>query len=92
MLLSLIGMLFSFFYTVSEGDANAPLLLFSFIINIFVITFFVCLVTDLAETILVCELVEKYLNDERMEENGKDFVAKESHFNEGYDVYPTSRD
>ena len=84
-------MVFSFYYTLEAGDANAPLLLCSFIINIFTITFFICLVTDLAETLLLCELVEKYLNNEQMGENEKYMMEKESQFDEGYDVYPTSR-
>lgn len=62
-MLALIATLCAFFYTASDGGANAPILLLSFVINIFVVTFFVCLVTDLAETILLCELVEKFLRN-----------------------------
>lgn len=56
-----LATLFSFFYTIQDGSANAPALLFSFMINMFTVTFFVCMVTDLAETIFLCDLVKRYL-------------------------------
>ena len=94
-MLSTLATMFSFFYSIqSIGDANAPVLLFSFIINIFTVTFFVCLPADLGESLLVCKLVEKYLNNDQMHEDLKEEREEkgmhESNVNQGYDVYPTS--
>ena len=94
-MLSTLATMFSFIYALSSiGDANAPVLLFSFVINIFVVTFFVSLPADLGESLLVCKLVEKYLNNEAMHEDLKQGREEkrihESNVNEGYDVYPTS--
>lgn len=52
------------------------------------------MITDLAETIFLCDLVKKYLENEGMEEvedyDEVDKNLQESNVNQGYDIYPTS--
>lgn len=39
-------------------------LIFSFIVNLFVVTFFVSLIAEMAEAISLCKLVESYIKNE----------------------------
>jgi len=51
-----------FLYSTATGSTPHQLvLLFSFALNIFVVTFFVSLLKNLAESILLCTLIDKYL-------------------------------
>ncbi len=87
-----------FLYSTATGSTPHQLaLLFSFALNLFVITYFVSLFKNLAESILMCTLIEKYLEGEDMypDENGNGDeiespkpagrkTIQESNVNEGY--------
>ena len=102
-LVASIGTIFCYF-SMHEGTVYLPVLLFSYLVNIFVSTYFVCLIADLSEAILMCDLVEMYLRNENQKagsyhgpQNGQRGRAKssaardiyESNVNEGYDIVPT---
>lgn len=56
-----------FLYSTATGSNPKQLaLLFSFALNLFIITYFVSLFKNLAESILMCTLIEKYLKGEDM--------------------------
>jgi hypothetical protein len=55
----------------------------SFILNIFAVTFFVCLLKDIVESLYFSFMLEEYYRNA-----GNDSVAKKL-FPEGYEVLPT---
>lgn len=59
-----IGFLYS---TATGSNPHQLVLILSFALNLFVITYFVSLFKNLAESILMCTLIEKYLKGEDME-------------------------
>jgi len=63
MTLSLCATIVAYFYMQSNGAVSVLALILSFVINLFVLTFFVCLLQDIAEAILFSTLVENYLNN-----------------------------
>lgn len=56
-LVATIGTAFCYASMFSEGKVYLPVLVFCFVLNIFVCTYFVCLIADLSETLLTCDLV-----------------------------------
>lgn len=45
----------------AHGKSSVLGLILCFIVNLFVLTFFVCLLKDIAEAIMFCDLVDNYL-------------------------------
>ena len=103
-LVASIGTVFCYF-SMHTGTVYLPALLFSYLVNIFVSTYFICLIADLSEAILMCDLVEMYLNNQNQKVSGvyhgprsgqtraKSSAARdiyESNVNEGYDIVPTN--
>ncbi len=76
--LSLLSTLIGFLYMKSNGGVSVLALVVSFIINIFTLTFFVCLIKDMVEAIYFCETLEEYY------ENKGESVAKKLFPDEGY--------
>jgi hypothetical protein len=86
-MLAAIGTTLGFLYSLATGTTpNELVLAFSFVLNIFVITYFVSLAKNLGESILLATLIKKYLkgedmieeennnNDSSVDENAKDPV------------------
>jgi hypothetical protein len=76
---------------VNNGQSSMLALTAAFGVNLFMLTFFVCLLKDIAETLLFCDLVDNCLDNKQQ----LDFdqmvtpVAKKL-FPEGYEVIRTS--
>lgn len=54
-------------YALMSGSGNEVSvlgLIFSFVVNLFVVTFFVSLMAEIAEAVSLCHLVENYLKNE----------------------------
>ena len=76
---------------ISNGQSSILAVAASFIINLFMLTFFVCLLKDIAETLLFCDLVENFIqNKEQIEplSSMASPVAKKL-FPEGYEIIRT---
>ena len=48
---------------VTQGKSSILAVTVSFVVNLFVLTFFVCLLKDIAEAFLFCDLVENNLEN-----------------------------
>jgi hypothetical protein len=59
-----IGFLYS---TATGSKPNQLVLILSLALNLFIITYFVSLFKNLAESILMCTLIEKFLKGEDMQ-------------------------
>jgi hypothetical protein len=49
----------------SDGTSSFLALMLSFIINMFILTYFVCIIADISDALLMCVLVENYLRQEK---------------------------
>ncbi len=68
-MLAVIATAIGFLYSTATGSTPHQLaLLFSLALNLFVVTYFVSLVKNLAESILMCTLIEQYLTGQNMYE------------------------
>lgn len=81
---SLIATFVAYLYMRNESISVLALIL-SLIINIFAITFFVCLLKDMVEAIYFSYMLEEYY-----ENAGTDSITKKL-FPEGYEVLPTEK-
>jgi len=61
----------------------------AFVLNLFMLTFFVCLLNDMAEALLFCDLVDNCVDGVSQIDDRNAKVAKEL-FPEGYEVIRTS--
>jgi len=84
MFLASLCTLLSYIYMSNNEAISSLALLINFIISLFVLTFFVCLIKDIAECLFMSELVEEYY--ERFGSGGKGVKGR---YEEGYDVVPT---
>lgn len=64
MLASLSTILMYGFMLGSSNEVSVLGLIFSFVVNLFVVTFFVSLIAEIAEAVSHCHLVENYLKNE----------------------------
>ena len=62
-MLASIATLIGWIYMLTNGSGKSSVLgiLLCFIINLFVSTFFICLLKDMAEALLFCDLMDNYL-------------------------------
>lgn len=64
MLLASISTCLTYVFMISSGNEVSVLgLIFSFVVNLFVVTFFVSLMAEIAEAVSLCHLVEDYLKN-----------------------------
>ena len=63
MLLASLATLGAWIYMVTNGKSSIIAVVSSFIVNLFTLTFFVCLLKDMAEALLFCDLVENNLEN-----------------------------
>lgn len=62
-LLASLATLFGWIYMINNGKSSVLGLGLCFIVNLFVLTFFVCLLKDIAEALLFCDLMDNYLEN-----------------------------
>ena len=60
-LLASLATLSAWIYMVTQRKSSILAVSMSFIVNLFVLTFFVCLLKDIAEAFLFCDLIENNL-------------------------------
>ena len=78
--------------------------MFSYLLNLFISTYFVCLIADMSENLVLVDFVKNYLSGDSYaapaKKNNKSFGSRakssaarrgfaESNVNEGYDIVPT---
>lgn len=59
--LASLATLCSFIYMNSRGTVSVLALLCAFVINLFVATYFICLVADIADCLMLCCIIETYM-------------------------------
>ena len=90
-LLASIGTLFCFFSMYTNGNVYIPIVLFSYLLNIFASTYFVCLLADLSESLLMWDLVDMYLNNENQKaDRSQDISRNRAKSNGGRDFYESN--
>lgn len=73
----------------NNGQSSMLAIATAFVLNLFMLTFFVCLLNDMAEALLFCELVDNCVDGVSQIDDREAKVAKEL-FPEGYEVIKTS--
>jgi len=73
----------------SHGQSSMLAITTAFVLNLFMLTFFVCLLNDMAEALLFCDLVDNCVDGVSQIDDRNAKVAKEL-FPEGYEVIRTS--
>jgi hypothetical protein len=77
---------------INNGKSSVLGLGLCFVVNLFVLTFFVCLLKDIAEALLFCDLMDNYLENREQINIGaptpNNNVSKKL-FTEGYEVIRT---
>lgn len=69
-MLATLGTTIGFLYSTATGNVpNQSSLIFSFGLNLFVVTFFVSLIKNLGESNLMCIMINKYLKGEDMHDD-----------------------
>ena len=89
-LLASLATLGSWVFMITQGKSSVIAVTTSFIVNLFCLTFFVCLLKDIAEAFLFCDLIENCLENVdqfNSNRNSKKLFQEDS---PGYDVLRTT--
>jgi uncharacterized membrane protein len=82
-MLALLSTFIGYLYMKSNGNVSILALILSFLINIFTLTFFICLIKDTVESIYFSTILDEYY------ENADSQSVAKKLFPEGYEVLPT---
>lgn len=73
----------------NNGQSSMLAISTAFILNLFMLTFFVCLLNDMAEALLFCDLIDNCIDGISQINEKNENIAKQL-FPEGYEVIRTS--
>lgn len=72
----------------ANGSVSLLAVALTFLLNIFNLTFFICILKNVSEALLFCDLIENCLDNREQIAPGPAPIAKKL-FNEGYEILRT---